>query len=143
MVAETIRVGVAGAHGRLGRIACAAIAGAPGLTLVGGLVRTLPAASDGDLRLFDDLDAFYTLGMDVVLGFMFGVAFVLAFAPLQLRAPARRWLLTAIGAILIWVCVSVPLVLFHWRVYQIRSRPLVHCADEYPCFARCQPSLPS
>jgi len=64
---ETIRVGVAGAHGRLGRIACAAIAGAPGLALVGGLVRALPETASGSLRLCDDLEAFYALGMDVVI----------------------------------------------------------------------------
>jgi 4-hydroxy-tetrahydrodipicolinate reductase len=67
LAAETIRVGVAGAHGRLGRVACAAVAGAAGLALVGGFVRSLPAASGGDLELFDDLAAFYAVGMDVVV----------------------------------------------------------------------------
>ncbi len=75
---ETIRVGVAGAHGRLGRVACAAIAATGGLALVAGLVRSLPASGDGgDLAaaagiggappLFDDLGAFYAAGMDVVV----------------------------------------------------------------------------
>jgi 4-hydroxy-tetrahydrodipicolinate reductase len=65
---ETIRVGVAGAHGRLGRIACAAVSAAAGLSLVGGFVHTLPPdALGGDLTLFDDLPAFYTVGMDVVV----------------------------------------------------------------------------
>jgi len=67
LAGETIRVGVAGAHGRLGRIACAAIAGATDLTLVAGFVRTAPASSGGGLKLFDDLEAFYALGMDVVI----------------------------------------------------------------------------
>lgn len=68
MAAETIRVGVAGAHGRLGRIACTAISGATGLTLVAGFVHTAPAtAADGELPLFDDLTAFYAVGMDVVI----------------------------------------------------------------------------
>jgi 4-hydroxy-tetrahydrodipicolinate reductase len=67
LAAETIRVGVAGARGRLGRIACAAVNAAAGLTLVAGFVHTLPAASDDELALFDDLHAFYAVGMDVVI----------------------------------------------------------------------------
>jgi 4-hydroxy-tetrahydrodipicolinate reductase len=64
---ESIRVGVAGAHGRLGRIACAAIAGATGMTLAAGFVRALPPTDDGGLALFDDLEAFYAAGIDVVV----------------------------------------------------------------------------
>jgi len=63
---ETIRVGVAGAHGRLGRIACAALNAAPGLSLVAGFVRSAAAVA-GELALFDDLGAFYAAGMDVVI----------------------------------------------------------------------------
>ena len=66
MAEETIRVGVAGAHGRLGRIACAALNAAPGLSLVAGFVRSV-AAGAGELALFDDLGAFYAAGMDVVV----------------------------------------------------------------------------
>lgn len=66
MAAETIRIGVAGAHGRLGRAACAAIADAPDLTLVAGLVRAAPG-SNGGMKLFDDLQAFYASGLDVVI----------------------------------------------------------------------------
>jgi 4-hydroxy-tetrahydrodipicolinate reductase len=64
---ETIRVGVAGAYGRLGRVACSAISGATGLRLVAGLVHRAPASGDGELTLFDDLAAFYGVGMDVVI----------------------------------------------------------------------------
>jgi 4-hydroxy-tetrahydrodipicolinate reductase len=67
LAAETIRVGVAGAHGRLGRIACAAVNAAPGLSLVAGFVHTLPPAGDRELALFDDLQSFYAAGMDVVI----------------------------------------------------------------------------
>jgi 4-hydroxy-tetrahydrodipicolinate reductase len=67
LAAETIRVGVAGAHGRLGRTACAALKAAPGLTLVAGFVHTLPPAEDRELALFDDLQAFYAARMDVVI----------------------------------------------------------------------------
>lgn len=58
---------MAGAHGRLGRIACGAIAGASGLTLVAGFVRAADAPNDGELKLFDDLETFYAVGMDVVI----------------------------------------------------------------------------
>ncbi len=67
MAVDSIRVGVAGAHGRLGRVACAAIAGATGLTLVAGFVRDATVSSDGDLALFDDLQTFYAVGMEVVI----------------------------------------------------------------------------
>lgn len=69
MADETIRVGVAGAHGRLGRIACAAVNAAAGLSLVAGFVHAVPpaGAGDGGLALFDDLHAFYAAGMDVVI----------------------------------------------------------------------------
>lgn len=59
---------MAGAHGRLGRIACAAVSTAPGLTLAAGFVRTLPAGvGDGGPALFDDIGAFYAAGLDVVV----------------------------------------------------------------------------
>jgi 4-hydroxy-tetrahydrodipicolinate reductase len=65
---EKIRVGVAGAHGRLGRVACAAITAAEDLTLVAGFVHTLGAGPSGDaLPCFDDLGAFYAVGLDVVI----------------------------------------------------------------------------
>jgi 4-hydroxy-tetrahydrodipicolinate reductase len=64
---ETIRVGVAGAHGRLGRIACAAIAAARDMTLTAGFVHTASVSSEDGLKLFDDLEAFYADGMDVVV----------------------------------------------------------------------------
>jgi 4-hydroxy-tetrahydrodipicolinate reductase len=64
---DKIRVGVAGAHGRLGRLACRTIAGADDLTLVAGFVRTGSPSDDGGVALFDDLRAFYGVGMDVVV----------------------------------------------------------------------------
>jgi 4-hydroxy-tetrahydrodipicolinate reductase len=64
---EKIRVGVAGAHGRLGRIACDAIDGADDLTLVAGFVRSIETSDDDELALYDDLEAFYAVGMDVVV----------------------------------------------------------------------------
>ncbi len=64
---ETIRVGVAGAHGRLGRIACTAVGTATGLSLVAGFVRDAAEPDPGDPPLFDDLEAFYGAGMDVVV----------------------------------------------------------------------------
>ncbi len=62
-----IRVGVAGAHGRLGRAACAAITAAADLNLVGGFVRDASIGDASGLPLFDDLIAFYAVGMDVVI----------------------------------------------------------------------------
>jgi 4-hydroxy-tetrahydrodipicolinate reductase len=61
-----LRVGVAGALGRLGRVAAAAVESAKDMELVGGFVRD---ASHGSplCPLFDDLDAFYGTGMDVVV----------------------------------------------------------------------------
>ncbi len=67
MPVETIRVGVAGANGRLGRVACAAIESATGLELVATFVRRLPESSGGDVPAFDDLESFYGSGMDVVI----------------------------------------------------------------------------
>jgi 4-hydroxy-tetrahydrodipicolinate reductase len=64
---ETIRVGVAGARGRLGRTACAAVTAAAGLTLVAGFVHAVPSVAEGAPPLFDDLHAFYAVGMDVVI----------------------------------------------------------------------------
>ncbi|GAC1540257.1 MAG: 4-hydroxy-tetrahydrodipicolinate reductase [Candidatus Velthaea sp.] len=61
-----LRVGVAGALGKLGRAACIALAAAPDLQLVAGFVRDA-AQPDGSLRLYDDLGAFYACGMDVVV----------------------------------------------------------------------------
>ena len=61
-----LRVGVAGAHGKLGRVACTAIAAANDLDLVAGFVRDA-SNGNGTLPLFDDLSAFYGVGMDVVL----------------------------------------------------------------------------
>ncbi len=67
MESEHIRVGVAGAHGRLGRVACAAIGGAADVTLVAGFVRDASAYPDDSLPLYDDLEAFFGVGMDVVV----------------------------------------------------------------------------
>jgi 4-hydroxy-tetrahydrodipicolinate reductase len=67
LATETVRVGVAGAHGRLGRAACEAILAAPDLKLVAGLIRDASASHDSGLPLFDDLEAFYAAGLDVVI----------------------------------------------------------------------------
>jgi 4-hydroxy-tetrahydrodipicolinate reductase len=61
-----LRVGVAGALGRLGRVACAAIASAPDLELVAGFVRDA-SVRDGVVPFHDDLEPFYATGMDVVV----------------------------------------------------------------------------
>jgi 4-hydroxy-tetrahydrodipicolinate reductase len=55
-----VRVGVAGALGRLGRVACAAITAADDLELVARFGRS----GDG---IYDELEAFYAVGMDVVV----------------------------------------------------------------------------
>ena len=69
-----MRVGVAGALGRLGRVACTALAAAGDVTLVAGFGRD--GAGDllaervgvgGGARLFDNLDPFFAVGMDVVV----------------------------------------------------------------------------
>jgi len=61
-----LRVGVAGALGRLGRVAAAAVGTANDLELVGGFVRDASHDSAA-FPLFDDLDAFFAAGMDVVV----------------------------------------------------------------------------
>lgn len=66
MASDLIRVGVAGAQGRLGSVARAAIASAPDLKLVASFVRDA-ATADALGPVFDDLDAFFTSGMDVVV----------------------------------------------------------------------------
>ena len=55
-----MRVGVAGALGRLGRVASAAIRAADGLDLVASFGR-------GGEGVYDTLEAFYAVGMDVVV----------------------------------------------------------------------------
>jgi 4-hydroxy-tetrahydrodipicolinate reductase len=69
-----MRVGVAGALGRLGRVACAALAAADGITLVAAFARSGAGESlqahlgvGGDARIYDELEAFYAVGMDVVV----------------------------------------------------------------------------
>ncbi|MFN2461512.1 MAG: 4-hydroxy-tetrahydrodipicolinate reductase [Candidatus Velthaea sp.] len=66
MGAPALRVGVAGAHGRLGRIACSAIAAADDMELTAGFVRDASDAAD-TLPLYDELGAFYGAGLDVVV----------------------------------------------------------------------------
>lgn len=71
----TVRVGVAGALGRMGRIACAAVSAAPDLELVAGFARQFagePVAShvdgvSGSAPLFDDLESFYKARPEVVV----------------------------------------------------------------------------
>ena len=69
-----MRVGVAGALGRLGRVASAAIHAADDLDLVAAFSRRgagsllsdrIPV--DGKAEIFDTLEAFYAVGMDVVV----------------------------------------------------------------------------
>jgi 4-hydroxy-tetrahydrodipicolinate reductase len=69
-----VRVGVAGALGRLGRVACTALAAADGLTLVAAFARSgagelleTRIGVGGGARIFDDLETFYAVGMDVVI----------------------------------------------------------------------------
>jgi 4-hydroxy-tetrahydrodipicolinate reductase len=69
-----VRVGVAGALGRLGRVASAALCAADGLDLVAAFDRTGSGERledhlgiGGDARLYDTLEAFYAVGMDVVV----------------------------------------------------------------------------
>jgi 4-hydroxy-tetrahydrodipicolinate reductase len=69
-----VRVGVAGALGRLGRVAASAIVAADGLELVAAFGRNgggEPLAEHlgfgGDARIFDTLEAFYAVPMDVVV----------------------------------------------------------------------------
>jgi 4-hydroxy-tetrahydrodipicolinate reductase len=58
-----VRVGVAGALGRLGRVASAAIAAADDLHLVARFARH----ADPDQRIYDTLEAFYGVAMEVVV----------------------------------------------------------------------------
>ncbi len=71
---SNLRVGVAGALGRLGRVACTALAATDDLTLVAAFARGSVGARladrvgvGGDARIFDELEAFYAIGMDVVI----------------------------------------------------------------------------
>ena len=60
-----LRVGVAGALGRLGRVACTAVEAADDLTLSAAFARRGGARVDGVVT-DDDLDAFLAHGLDVV-----------------------------------------------------------------------------
>jgi 4-hydroxy-tetrahydrodipicolinate reductase len=69
-----VRVGVAGALGRLGRVASAAISSADDLDLVAAFDRDFAGellaahtGCGGDARLHDTLESFYAVGMDVVV----------------------------------------------------------------------------
>src|SRR5579872_6949365 len=72
-----LRVGVAGALGRMGRMTCIAVAGAPDMELVAGFARRFagePIAQHveglgGNGLLFDDLGAFFAQNLDVVVDF--------------------------------------------------------------------------
>ncbi len=71
---EKLRVGVAGALGRLGRVACAAIESADDMTVSAAFARRggtlLSDAIPGfrrDIACDDDLDAFVARGLDVVV----------------------------------------------------------------------------
>ncbi len=72
-----IRVGVAGALGRMGRMTCAAVSAAQDLELVGGFARRFSGERigahaegvRGDALLYDDLAAFLALRPDVVVDF--------------------------------------------------------------------------
>src|SRR5438046_903962 len=59
-------------------------------------------------------------GLDVDLGAAFALAVVLLFAPSRLKAPLA-WVLTLIGAALIWLCVSGSLIWWHREQDRIRS----------------------
>jgi hypothetical protein len=58
--------------------------------------------------------------VDLDIGGMFALAFVLFFAPGRIRAP-KAWLLTAIGAASIWICVSGGLIHRHREQHRFRS----------------------
>jgi 4-hydroxy-tetrahydrodipicolinate reductase len=69
-----VRVGVAGALGRLGSVACSAISAADGLELAAAFDRDFAGerlaariGCGGDALIYDKLDAFYGAGMDVVV----------------------------------------------------------------------------
>jgi 4-hydroxy-tetrahydrodipicolinate reductase len=69
-----VRVGVAGALGRLGRVASAAIHAAEDLDLVAAFDREHPGdllashiGAGGDARIHDTLESFYAVGMDVAV----------------------------------------------------------------------------
>lgn len=72
-----IRVGVAGALGRMGRTACVAVSAAPDLELVAGFARAqagrriadVVEGTGGDALLFDDLGRFLEQRLDVVVDF--------------------------------------------------------------------------
>ena len=61
--------------------------------------------------------------MDLEVGGMFALAFILLFAPGRIRAP-KAWLLAAIGAASIWVGVSGWLIHIHREQDRIRSERL-------------------
>jgi 4-hydroxy-tetrahydrodipicolinate reductase len=60
-----VRVGIAGAFGRLGSVALHAISAAPDLDVVAAFVRD--TSSPAAVPLYDDIDAFYDVPMDVVV----------------------------------------------------------------------------
>ena len=63
---SAVRIGVAGALGRLGRVACTAIEAADDLRLSAAFVRQAGERID-DVAVYDDLDEFVASGLDVVV----------------------------------------------------------------------------
>jgi hypothetical protein len=68
--------------------------------------------TSGELRMIEQVD--------LELGAMFALAFVLLFAPTRVKG-LRPWLLTAGGAALLWVVVSGSLIWSHQEQCRIRS----------------------
>jgi hypothetical protein len=58
--------------------------------------------------------------IDLALGGAFALAFVLVFIPKEWKAP-RAWIVTAIGAAVVWLCVSGSLIWTHREQVRIRS----------------------
>ena len=62
-----LRVGVAGALGRLGRVACSAIENAAGMRLAAAFARRAGVPAGDRVATDDDVPAFLTRGLDVVV----------------------------------------------------------------------------
>ena len=68
--------------------------------------------SEDELRMIEQVD--------MALGAMFALALILLLMPIRLQG-ARPWVLTAVGAALLWVVVSSSLIWSHREQFRIRS----------------------
>jgi predicted RNase H-like HicB family nuclease len=70
-----------------------------------------------------------TLALDIVLGFMFAIVFLLLRVPSPSGSTGQRHTITLAGMLAIWACVSGLLIGHHYEQHRVLSSPMVHRMD--------------